>query len=82
MKLEEGEEKCSYCNGSGYDETDDNNFYILCLQCGGKGKVDWVTKAMPKVTHVRIVDESDLNKLNIKVSADYAKQIFEKFSSG
>ena len=46
-ELEEGEVICSKCNGNKYI-AGVNHGIGTCGKCLGKGKVDWVTNAMPR----------------------------------
>ncbi len=50
--LEEGEEICSSCKGSGCHQTL-NTLASTCMKCNGKGKLDWISNAMgvPKREH-------------------------------
>jgi len=45
MKVNDGYENCKECNGSGILPLDD----FACSNCGGSGKVDWVTNAMESI---------------------------------
>jgi len=63
MELKKGECICPKCNGTGT-----NGF---CFNCNGTGKVDWVTKIIPK----RLVFELP------KIRAKYPKLISEEIVS-
>lgn len=52
-QLKEGEVICSRCNGEECIERDRlwmSNNYMLCLKCGGTGKLDWVENIVGKKT--------------------------------
>ena len=50
IKLEEYEELCPECNGSGSPEEiiEDQMMYRTCCYCGGTGKTDWLQKINKK----------------------------------
>lgn len=41
-KLEEYEEECKECKGSGKSKP--TVWFNICEKCGGKGKIDWIDK--------------------------------------
>ncbi len=55
LKLNEGEEFCKRCDGSGmvksaksYPGLIKKHGLLLCIDCMGDGKIDWVEKATGK----------------------------------
>lgn len=46
--IEEGEEICSKCDGTGVIPSTENPSELasVCWKCNGNGKVDWITNAM------------------------------------
>lgn len=51
MNLNEGEKICEMCGGEG-EVIGDYPYGQTCSECNGKGKVDWVTKAMGSVKNL------------------------------
>jgi len=50
MKLNDGEVKCSKCEGTGKEPKSKEDCLIYgCEFCGGTGKVDWVENAMKSI---------------------------------